>query len=107
MFFVVFLIDAKQFIVIPKNWLQNVDALWEGFVNYGINKNIRRTCYYSTQDGAKAANGIPNSNFTPNFDAPRGNQFPCTEGTFLCRVMMYSCKLDPIENHFIRFENSE
>lgn len=107
MYFVIFLIDAKQFTVVPKKWLQNVDILWERLVNYGINKNKVHICYYSTQENAQIANGEPDPTFAPNFNALRSDRFPCVEGTFLCRIVKYTCKFGEIVQKKIKYIHFE
>lgn len=94
MYFAVFLVEAGEYAIVPKNWILMDGKSWTGIVNYGIKKNKKYICYYSTRENALLNDyGEPNTTFLPNFDAPRTDQYPSEEGTFLCRLLMYSRKL--------------
>lgn len=94
-FFVVFLTNFDEYVVIPEDWIRELTiTVYEKFVNKGLNSDQQHVCYFSNQEAATTVNGAPNSNIVPNFNAPRGDQFPCAEGTFLCRVLRYSSKFD-------------
>lgn len=105
MYFTVFLVETKEYVVIPKNWIQNIDGiLWTQIVNYGIKKHKKYICYFSTRENALLNDqGKPNSEYPPNFDAPRADKFPCKDGTFVCRLLHYSSKLHLIPRHSIKF----
>lgn len=83
--------EPQLYAVIPCYWVYDPnDALWDEFVNTGLNSSQKYVseAQYSEDDSAEYL-GAPNENFEPNFAAPRELQFPCTEGTYLCRIVKF------------------
>lgn len=92
MFYVVYLVDVDDFIVIPEDWLRDNDIYHERFVNYSLNNAQTHLCYWSSHADAITRNGEPNPLFPPNFDVGIQNLFPCAEGCYRCRVVKFKRK---------------
>lgn len=82
MYFCVLLVDRMEYVVIPREWLQNGLELWENFVNYGIKKHKVYHCFWSNNETDKS--GRPNLAITANFDL--------AENVYMCRILMFCCK---------------
>lgn len=81
MFYVVYLVDAKKYLVIPCSWLRDGEGvILEKFVDYGLNSNQKHLCYWSRHDGVVADFGI---------DISTG--FPCRqdEACYYCFVLKF------------------
>lgn len=76
MFVVVYLVDARAYTVIPKEFIYKL--LEENVFNKGLNSNQNRLVYFSAelfdvlQNGVDAARGT----YIPNFNLPVTQQFP-------------------------------
>lgn len=94
MYFIVFLLEPKKYAVIPCFWvLDENEAIWDRFVNSGLNSSQKYLCYWASENGSERYRGAPSEYVAPNFAANRSLQFPCNEGTFLCRIVKYRSKL--------------
>lgn len=85
MYYVVFLVKPRKYIVIPHNWLRDGDNLiMEKFINQGLNSNQKHLCFWSEEgfDGA------------PNFNANVADEFPSGEqqACYICYVLKFKCK---------------
>lgn len=60
LFYVVYLVDADDFIVIPCTWIRDDARMLEKFVNYGLNTAQTHLCFWSTNADAITQNGQPN-----------------------------------------------
>lgn len=69
MFFVVFLPPLRKNVIIPANWIYNIEDHLEKFINNGLNKNQWFLFYYTTKPQAfvNNANDQPDEDFTPDF----------------------------------------
>lgn len=92
MFFVVYSIEIRKYLIIPVNWVK--DLSWEKHVNRSLNRNQFYRCFYSTKEEAWK-DGVPDNNFIPNFLAPIGTTFPTEENCFVCRLAHYDGKQNP------------
>lgn len=63
MYYVVYLIDVKDFVVIPVEWLRDNDIYFERLVNYSLNSAQTHLCYWSSNADAITMDGQPNSKF--------------------------------------------
>lgn len=95
MFFIVYLVEPQLYVVIPSYWIQDRNCeLWDKFVNTGLNSSQNYVCYWTSEDNAVDEYlGAPNGTLEPNFLAPRASNFPCAEGTFICRVVHFKGNL--------------
>lgn len=80
MYFVVYFVNAKKYLVIPKYWVFDHGVALEKFINYSLNSNQKHMCYF--------ANDVDQDSMLwhePNFDAPFVNEFPFhgEEGRFI------------------------
>lgn len=102
MFYVVYLIDIDEFIVIPMEWLRDNDIYHERFVNYSLNNAQTHLCYWTSKFDAITRNGEPSPEFPPNFNAEMRNSFSFDEGCYKCRVVRcksrYMFRLNRSEN---------
>lgn len=87
MFVVVFIKAAKKKIVIPEEWIYDVNQ--ELLKNKGVNSNREVLVFWSKS--AIDANGWPNSMHTPNFLAAKSVDFPPEndEACYHVRVIHY------------------
>lgn len=89
MYYVVYLLQPEQNVVIPINWVQDIDKQWEKFVNYGLNSTQKYMCYWSNEKEAVDENGMPNSAFKANFHTGQSvNQFP-EPGCYIGRILKF------------------
>lgn len=92
-YFLVLLDESQQFVVVPESWIRDLEKIvFEKFVAEGLNSDQLHVCYYSAEEHARHVQGTPNPLFVPNFNAPRVTNFPCVNGTYLCRLLKYTCR---------------
>lgn len=84
-FYVVYLVDADEDIVIPWTWLRDPQKMLQKFVNYSINNHQTHLCFWSARSEARGQDGRPKYEYEANFNSDLYREFPCTEGTFKCR----------------------
>lgn len=89
MYFIVFILDTEEHVVVPYSWLQLNDYM-EAMVNNGVNASITFVTYYTANEGA-FNNGIPRWNYPPNKNARFGCTFP-NEGLYHCHIAKYKGK---------------
>lgn len=80
-------------------WVQEIDANWKKFVNYGLNSNQKYTFFYSERHGAHIDGGKPNCDYVPNF-TNEIRSFPeegCYYGKILKFFGMYICNSSTID----------
>lgn len=98
MFFVAFSVRFKQYLIVPKNWINDMN--WEKHVNYSINRNQEYRVYYSNKKDA-FENKIPDGNFAPNFAAQLTDYF-LGEGCDICKLVHYFGKYIKLVHCFQR-----
>lgn len=90
MFFIVYILQKSQHVVVPYSWLK-YDAFMECIVNNGINSNITFEVFY-TQNADAFVNGVPlgvpRTEFEPNVHASSESQFP-NEGWYRCFIRRF------------------
>lgn len=90
MYFIVYLLEPKQHVVIPSYWIYDEEGdLWDKFVNTGLNSSQKYLCYWASADNSNEGLGAPNDFVEANFDASRSARFPVNEGTYLCRIIKF------------------
>lgn len=97
MYFVVFLLEALQNVVVPYTWVDGVNSRIEHFINYGVNSNLKTRVFWSDKPAAFDANGAPRSDYVPNIHDRTNEpiQFP-NEGWYLGYLLKFKCmKLSP------------
>lgn len=103
MYFIVYLIEARKYAVIPCYWiLDAADELWDKFVNPGLNSSQQYLCYWKSENHSTEYFGAPNGFFEPNFNTPLSSEFPVNEGTFYCRIVHFKGEL----MHFFRMRTT-
>lgn len=82
-FVVVYLLRAKKFIVIRKNWVQ--DLMNAKLMNNGRNSNQNFLIFWSANEN------VANFNVQPNFDAPLSSRYEETvdEICYLGRIIKF------------------
>lgn len=82
-FVVVYLIRAREFVVVPDNWVQELNSA--KLKNYGTNSNQNFLVFWA------AANGTSNLLAKPNFNAPIALKFHAsTDGVcYICRIKKF------------------
>lgn len=92
MFYVMYLLDFEEYIVIPESWLRDAKQMMQKFMRSGLNVSQTHLCYFN-KEAAMVLNGIGqlifNQVYPPNFDLPLSNTYPCDEGIFYCRVATF------------------
>lgn len=66
MFFVMYLPTLKKNVIIPIEWINDVENHVEKFINNGLNRNQWFLCYYTTNPTA-FVDDQPNKNYIPDF----------------------------------------
>lgn len=92
MFFVVHFRDAAINQVVPHKWIMNISEHLEKFINNGLNRNQKYTVYWTNAAGSIDENGVPKSDFVPNFNVSRNTHFP-NEGLYLCNLLRFQGKI--------------
>lgn len=72
MFVVVFLVDSKKHIIVPEEFVFDLDE--ESLKNKGKNPNFRYTVFWS--ENALDENGIPRAEYVPDFNLVKVIDFP-------------------------------
>lgn len=89
MYFIVYLVEPKVHVVIPTYWIFGAhDKLWDKFVNSGVNSSQKYLCYWLSENNSIEFLGAPNDR-QPDFTAKRVSHFPCSEGTYVCRIVKF------------------
>lgn len=85
MYYVVYLIHPRKYIVVPCHWVRDGETtVLEKFVDRGLNSNQKHLVFWSRERG----------HVQPNFSANIANEFPCREleACFMCFILKYKCK---------------
>lgn len=90
MFYIVFLVEPKINVVIPKTWIMDIEENWEKFVNKGLNSTQKFLCFWSEEKHAQI-DGKPNQNFKPQFNNDVNHVFP-SEGCYLGKLVHFKSK---------------
>lgn len=90
-FVVVWLIRAKEFIVVDENWVQDLNSA--KLKNYGANRNQTFLVFWS------GINGVANLQTKCNFDAPLSSTYHATvdEICYLCSIKKFFGKFGKFE----------
>lgn len=75
MFVVVYIKSVKKNVVVPENWIYDINQ--ELLKNKGVNKNRDVLVYWSV-DGL--IDDVPNGDYIPNFQAEKSEAFPLPAG---------------------------
>lgn len=81
MFVVVYFYEAREFLVLPEAWVQELNSA--KLKNYGRNANQNFRAYYNTEGGESVR--------APNFNTPLVNSLEDVrdEACFMCRVKKF------------------
>lgn len=74
MFYLVYLIDLRKYVVVPSWWMKDSELLWEKFINRGLNTTQTHLCYWSTENPAMI-DGRPNNDYEPTFTAHSAERY--------------------------------
>lgn len=88
MYFIVYIRQTSQYVVVPYSWIKLNDFM-EWIVNNGINSNVPFEVFYTQNDDAYE-NGVPRIDFAPNVHASCESQFP-NEGWYSCFIRRFKC----------------
>lgn len=72
MFVVVFLIEPKVHVIVPEQFIFDLNE--ESLKNVGKNGNFHYKIFWS--ENALTVDGAPDSGYKPNFDSPESKVFP-------------------------------
>lgn len=87
MFFVVFIQEAREYFIIPSNWIKEIEVNWKKFINNGLNTNQIYTVFYSRSTDAVDDCGKPNPDFAPMF-CNEIKKFP-EDGCYFAKIAKY------------------
>lgn len=87
MFVVVVITNLKKRIVIPEQWIYDVNE--QSLKNYGVNSNRNVLIFWS--NSALDSNNRPDATYKPNFSAPNSEEYPPLndEACYLARIYSY------------------
>lgn len=88
MYFIVYILQISQYVVVPFSWLK-LDGFMEMIVNNGINSNITFDVFY-TQNPDAFVNGVPRADFAPNMLAGSNSRYP-RESWYKCFIRRFKC----------------
>lgn len=98
MFFVVFILSARKNVIVPHSWINEFDSYFESFINAGVNSSRKFKTFWSDEQEAKDADGIPMASYMPiRFDTcamrNRVFKFP-EEGWYECKIRRCKSKFN-------------
>ncbi|XP_055308540.1 uncharacterized protein LOC129572578 [Sitodiplosis mosellana] len=90
MYFVIFILGAKQNVIVPHSWINDIELYLEEFMNNGVRSNTKFKTFWSEEEEAMSADGIPLASYMPiRFDTlamrRRVFRFP-EEGWYDCKI---------------------
>lgn len=95
MLVLVYLLEAKKQIIIPQEWIMDLDQ--EILNNRGKNSNQNRRVFWTS---VGINRDIPNATLPPNFNLPNSTVFPpsnnATETCYIARIKRFCCKYNPL-----------
>lgn len=93
MFFVVYLRALKKNVILPAEWILDIENHLEKFINNSINRSQKFLCYYTSNDAA-FLNGCPDADFKPNFSLAMitENSIGAFDGCFIGKLNRFFCK---------------
>lgn len=90
MYFVVYLIESGKHAGVPSHWIYDTTgAIWNKFVNTGLNSSQTYICYWRG-NGSTEYFGAPSHGIVANFDANFAANFPVDEGMYYCRIRHFN-----------------
>lgn len=89
MYFIVYIIQSRQHVVVPYSWIR-LNSHMENLINNGINSGLAFTVFYTNNPDAYH-NGVPRADYEPNVLATSVSQFP-NEGWYTCYIRKFKCK---------------
>lgn len=92
MYFVAYLPKIKRNIILPLNWVKDIDDHIEKFMNYGVNSSQTFLCFY-TNDPAAFDGNIPQNNFVPKFNSRMRGDLN-GDGCFITKLKKYNRKYE-------------
>lgn len=93
MYFVVFVEDIKDHLIIPVKWIRDQEKTFQKFMNYSVNSNQRHLFYYNNSEEAIK------TPLEPNFDLPIAKQ-PSTNCCYIGKVIKFFCKFKIFQNFY-------
>lgn len=93
MYFIVYILQAAQYVVVPYSWIK-LNPYLERIVNHGINSNIIFEIFY-THDPDAFENDVPRMDYAPNMEATLANRFP-NEGWYRGYIRRFKCTYSSI-----------
>lgn len=90
MYFVVYLFELKNHVVLPATWIRGIGKQIEKFVNLSLNKSQPFLCYYTTNPAA-FADGRPDQCYVPDFSkmVDKVNPDGSFDGCFIGKLKQY------------------
>lgn len=88
MFVVVYIKSAQKYVVVPENWIYDINQ--ELLKNKGVNRNRDVLVFWSLNG---LIDGKPNEEYTPNFHVQKSIAFPLPndlkEACYIARLVRY------------------
>lgn len=103
MFFIVFILGARRNVIVPHSWINDIDSHIEFFINNGVVSNRKFKSFWSDEQEAMDADGIPLASYMPiRFDtcAMRRREFKFPEqGWYDCKIRRFKSKFNLTRNN--------
>lgn len=101
MYYIAYLTDFKENIIVPQNWILNISDHLEKFINNSINSNQTFVCFYTNNNSAFDENRELKTNYPPKFNIPFGRKFSKEpkEGLYNVQLKAFRSKLI-LKRHF-------
>lgn len=91
MYFVVYLVKLNTTVILPSNWIQNIDDHIEKFINRSLNTAQSFLCFYTNDKNAFEDNGTPKSNYPTDFSLQSRNDLD-GPGCFIAKLKHFKSK---------------
>lgn len=76
MYFVVYNLRDREYRILPREWIQEIEKHFVKFLKQSINRGQEFWCFYTTNDDAFETVGdfkVPKGSYKPNFQLMRSN----------------------------------
>lgn len=91
MYFVVFIVKAKRYVVVPYTWVYGVENIIELLLNNGVNSNKKRRVYFTNNPNAFGRDNVPSSSNVPDHNIGFARKFP-EDGWYVAYIKKIHCK---------------
>lgn len=97
MYFVVYILQTKEYVVVPHAWINGLNSYIEKFMNDGVRSRRKFFVFWTHKLEAFITEGIPLKNYPPNMNASFASNFP-HEGWYDCHITRFKSKRSILGN---------